>query len=264
VTEIGNPATEAEEQGWDLEAVGLFLSARSEAGAEAAWIDALPILSERFAPEVWGADTSINPYGQGAHNNLYNVECQRDFREWLQANGVTHETYAEAVGPVQYVSFQLHLLSLMERARSNKGWRVRVIGFPSLGLVACGLGSHYQGTQNQNQMGHASELIRNRALEVLSGATRLALEGWPSANAADWEERGLMAEPVLNIGDLDISTYDEGRGAKLRMVRNTTVKKELATFFAIKGMTVDAFLQDGADYLDELRRIAVDLGRQEA
>jgi hypothetical protein len=29
-------------------------------------------------------------------------------------------------------------------------------------------------------------------------------------------------------------------------------------------MTVDAFLQDGADYLDELRRIAVDLGRQEA
>lgn len=251
------------EQDWDLTPVGSFLSARSESNAEAAWADALPTLSERFTPDVWGSDTSVNPYGQGAHNNLYNVECQRGFREWLQSNGVTPEAYAEAVGPVQYVSFQLHLLSLMERARSNKGWRVRVIGFPSLGVVACGLGSHYQGTQNHNQMGRASQLIRSRALEVLTGPTRSALEEWPAATAEDWEERGLMPEPVLRIGDLDISTYDEGRGAKLRMVRNTTVKKELATFFAIKGMTLDAFLEDGAEHLDELRKIATDLGRRE-
>jgi len=251
------------EQEWDLARVASFLSARSQADAEAAWADALPMLSERFAPEVWGADFAINPYGQGAHSNLYRVECQRDFRDWLQQQGVTEEDYAQAVGPVQYVSFQLHLLSLMERARSNKGWRVRVMGFPSLGVVACGLGSHYQGTQNHNQMGRASELIRARALEVLTGASRTTFEAWPSATSDDWEERGLMAEPVLAIGDLDISTFDEGRGAKLRMVRNTTVKKELATFFAIKGMTIEAFLEDGAEHLEALRSIAVALGRGE-
>ncbi|RZU62232.1 hypothetical protein [Zhihengliuella halotolerans] len=256
-------ALEEEAQGWNLTAVGAFLSARSETDAETAWIEALPRLSEHFTPDLWGSGTSVNPYGQGAHSNLYNVECQRDFRDWLQSNGVTPEEYAQAVGPVQYVSFQMHLLSLMDRARSNKGWRVRVIGFPSLGVVACGLGSHYQGTQNHNQMGRASQLIRARALEVLTGSSKSALEAWPSASAEDWEERGLLAEPVLSIGDLNISTYDEGRGAKLRMVRNTTVKKELATFFAIKGMTVNTFLEEGAEHLDILRSIALELGRKE-
>jgi len=258
-----DPALGREQQEWDLSEVGSFLSARSPVEAEAAWGHALPALSEHFAPDVWGSQYSFNPFGQGAHSNLYNVECQRDFRDWLQANGVTPENYGQFVGPVQYVSFQLHLQSLMDRARNNRGWRVRVIGFPSLGIVACGLGSHYQGTQNHNQMGRASQLIRARALEVLTGSSKSALEEWPAATAEHWEERGLMEEPVLSIGDLDISSYDEGRGAKLRMVRNTTVKKELATFFAIKGMTVDAFLEDGAEHLDVLRSIATDLGRKE-
>ncbi|MGP9706658.1 hypothetical protein ACT3SQ_15145 [Brachybacterium sp. AOP42-C2-15] len=252
------------EQSWDLGPVASFLSSRSESRAEAAWVDALPVISERFVPDAWGADVSVNPYGQGAHRNLYRVECQKDFRNWLQENGVSEERYSEVVGPIQYVSFQIHLLSLMERPRSNKGWRVRAIGFPSLGLIACGLGSHYQGTQNHNQMGSASQLIRTRALEVVSGESRKALEDWPAATPEHWEERGLMSEPVLKIGDLDISTYDEGNGAKLRMVRNTTVKKELATFFALKGMTVEQFINDGPEHLETLRRIAFDLGRLEA
>lgn len=250
-----------DDEEWDLAPVAQFLTARSQADAEASWVDALPAISEGFPPERWGSDHTINPYGQGAHSNLYNVESQRDFRDWLQANGVTVEDYANAVGPVQYVSVQLHLLSLMERARNNKGWRVRVIGFPSIDVVAVGLGSHYQGTQNHNQMGRASELIRTRALEVLTGEARQALEGWPAATSDEWEERGLMSQPILRIGDLNIASFDEGKGAKLRMIRNTTVKKELATFFAIKGMTADEFVQDGSDYLRTLRTIALDLGK---
>lgn len=251
------------EAAWNLGPIATFLSAHAETDAEAAWVDALPAISEKFVPAVWGADRTVNAYGANSHANLFNVECQQDFRTWLKTNGVTAERYADAVGPIQYVSFQLHLLSIAERARSNKGWRVRVIAFPPLGVVACGLGTHYQGTQNHNQMGRAAQLIRARALEVLSGESRLALEAWSSATADEWEERGLMPEPVLKIGDLDISGYDEGRGAKLRMVRNTTVKKELSTFFAIKGMTLDDFVRDGAEYLETLRRIALDLGRRE-
>jgi hypothetical protein len=246
---------------WDLTPVAKFLTARSETAAEAAWVDALPAISERFPPSLWGFDYTVNPYGQGAHSNLYNNESQREFKNWLQDNDVSVEDYAEDVGPIQYVSIQIHLLTLGQRLRNNKGWRVRIMAFPSLGVIACGLGSHYQGTQNHNLMGEASARIRSRALEVLNGDTRTALDGWPSATADDWEERGLMADPVLTIGDLDISSFDEGRGAKLRMIRNTTVKKEVATFFAIRGMTVETFISEGPVLLDTLRRIALDLGR---
>ena len=65
-----------------------------------------------------------------------------------------------------------------------------------------------------------------------------------------------MPEPVLSVGTLDIATFDEGRGAKLRMVRNTTVKKEVATYFALKGMTVDSFMAQGMTELGKLRAIA--------
>lgn len=261
---MSDTGTTAEDVDWDLTSVGVFLSARSQIEAEAAWVEALPSLSERFDPDMWGSDMSVNLYGQDAHKNLYDNESQKAFKNWLETNGVSHEAYAKAVGPVQYVSFQFHLRSLMEKARSNKGWRVRVMGFPALGVVACGLGSHYQGTQNHNQMGRASQLIRNRALEVLNGTSKSALESWLAATSEEWEERGLMTEPVMNIGPIDITTFDEGRGAKLRMVRNTTVKKELATFFAIKGMTVDAFVETGAEHLEVLREIATDLGHREA
>lgn len=259
IPEINQP-----EQEWNLDPLRPFLMARSELDANAAWDEALLVINERFPSRIWGSDYNLNPYGHGAHGNLYRVECQRDFREWLKEHKVTEEAYAEAVGPVQYVSFQLHLRSLMERTRSNKGWRVRVMSFPALGVIACGLGSHYQGTQNHNQMGRASQLIRARALEMLTSESKSALEDWPAATADHWEGRGLMEEPVLNIGTLDISTYDGGSGAKLRMVRNTTVKKELSTFFAIKGMTIEAFLKNGHEHLEELRIIAGELGHRGA
>lgn len=255
---------QAESVEWDLTPVAKLLTARSEVAAEAAWVDALPVISSRFTPDVWGHDYTPSPYGDGAHANLYNNESQRAFKNWLQGNEVSIEQYAEAVGPIQYVSVQIHLLSLGRRLGNNEGWRIRLMGFPSLSVIACGLGSHYQGThgtQNHNLMGRASARIHSRALEVLNGETRATLEGWPSATSDDWEERGLMAEPVLAIGDLDISSFDEGRGAKLRMVRNTTVKKELSTFFAIKGMTAESFVSDGPAHLEALIQIALDLGR---
>jgi hypothetical protein len=246
---------------WDLESVSRLLTARSAEAAEAAWVDALPELSKVFPPETWVVDCTINTYGPGAHRNLYEVESQSDFKAWLSGQGVDEEAYAGAVGAVQYVSVQLHLLSLMPRARSNKGWRIRAIGFPALKVIAIGLASHYQGTQNHNQMGRASGRIRARALEVLSGEARAELQNWPAATAEEWEERGLMQEPVHFIGDLDISGFDSGKGAKLRMIRNTTVKKELATFFAIKGMAADSLAGDGSSQLEALQWIAIDLGR---
>ena len=250
-------------ESWDLSSIGEFLMSRSEGLATAAWTQALPAISQRFPPDVWVVNQSVNPYGPGAHSNLYLVESRQDFRGWLQAQSVSVDDYAAAVGPIQYVSVQLHLNSLMPRARANRGWRIRLMGFPPVGVIALGLASHYQGTQNQNEMGAASALIRSRALEVLTGDAKHELEDWPAATAEDWERRGLMDSPALSIGDLDISGFDEGRGAMLRMIRNTTVKKELATFFAIKGLSESEFLQGGAEYVTSLKKIALALGSPE-
>ena len=254
-------ADQPEPPDWDLEPAAKFLTARSETAAEAAWVDALPTISEGFPPPIWGCTKDVNVYGPGAHNNLYNTEIRSDFKAWLSAGGVSLDDYTAAVGPVQYASAQIYLSSLFKRALNNKGWRVSILGFPSLNIVVCGLSSHYQGTMSQNLMGAASARIRSRALEILSGEARAALSDWPSATSEHWEERGLMPEPVTHIGDLDISSFDDGGGAKLRMIRNTTVKKELATYFAIKGMTAEAFVSEGPALLDTLRRIALDLGR---
>ncbi|MDV7171956.1 hypothetical protein R4144_00805 [Gordonia amicalis] len=246
---------------WDLAPLVHLLASRSKAAAEAAWVDALPTISEGFPPEIWGCEHSVNPYGPDAHANLMKTEIRSDFKAWLNEANVSLDDYTQAVGEVQYVSVQIYLRSLFERALNNKGWRIRVLGFPALGVIACGLASHYQGTQNQNLMGEASARIRSRALEVLSATQRVQLEAWPSAVADDWEERGLMPEPVTHIGNLDISTYDDGNGARLRMIRNTTVKKEVSTFFAIKGMDTASFGDDGPLLLSTLRDIAIELGK---
>lgn len=251
-------------QQWSVNALADLLSSGSEAAAGAAWVAAEPAIYEAFSPEVWTADYTVNPYGPGAHANLYNVETQRPFQAWMKENGVTAEAYAHAVGPIQFISIEIHLNSLLSKARANKGWRIRLMNFPSLSTVAVGLASHYQGTQNHNQMGSASALIRTRALAALTGGRRDHLERLPAATAEDWEERGLMPEPVVKIGSLDISSFDEGLGAKLRFVRNTTVKKELATFFAIEGMSLRDFRQRGAEAVLQLRDIAAELGGNSA
>lgn len=264
---MGEAPPEPDPEEWDLDPVLALVMSASVDEAEAAWVDALPTLSQRFAPDDWGIAKDVNSYGTGSHANLFRQEVPTDFRNWLEEHQITADEYGDYVGAIQFVSVQLFLLAVMPRGRANTGWRVRLVGFPSLGLVVCGLGHHYQGTPAQSRLGRASGLIRSRALEVLDSDLRARLETWPAATAEDWDERGLFAEfeePVRQIGTLDISGYDEDRGARLRMIRNTTVKKDLATFFAIKGLSAGSFLTDGAPRLLELRDLAFALGGRQA
>lgn len=244
-----------------LESVRAFLMAGSQSEIEGLWPEAEAALQHWYPSPSWVTTKSENVYGPDAHRNLYQQEMPRDFRDWLSNNGVDGAQYADAVGSVQYASAQMHLSSVMPERRANRGWRVRAIGFPSLGLIAVGLSSNYQGTQSQNSMGIASARIRDTARSFLEERTLSFLEALPSATSEDWDERGLMPSPITSIGPIDISGYDDGSGAKLRMVRNTTVKKELSTFFAIRGMTSDEFEGAGGDLLLNLRSIAGELGR---
>ena len=244
-----------------LESVRAFLMAGNQSEIEGLWPAAEAALQHWYPSPAWVTTKSENIYGPDAHRNLYQQEMPRDFREWLANSGVDAVQYADAVGNVQYASAQMHLASVMPERRSNRGWRVRAIGFPPLGLIAVGLSSNYQGTQSQNSMGIASARIRDTARSFLEEHTLSLLDALPSATSEDWDERGLMSTPITSVGPIDISGYDDGSGARLRMVRNTTVKKELSTFFAIQGMTADEFQDAGGDLLLNLRSIAGELGR---
>lgn len=245
-----------------LYAIEAFLLAGSQAAIENSWNEAEQALRRCYPSPAWVISKSENLYGAGAHRNLFQQEMPRDFRDWLTTQGIGEDEYAAGVGAVQYASAQMHLASVMPENRSNRGWRVRAIGFPALRLIAVGLASNYQGTQNQNAMGRASERIRDTAMSVLEERTRALLSTLPSATASDWDERGLMEVPVHSIGPIDISGYDDGAGARLRMVRNTTVKKEVATFFAIRGFTQTEFAQSAGQVFQDLRSIANELGRE--
>lgn len=247
-----------------LSAIETFLLARDQGAIESSWTDAEHALRNWYPSPAWMISKSENLYGVGAHRNLFQQEMPRDFRDWLNTQGIDESDYATSVGDVQYVSAQMHLASVMPENRSNRGWRVRAIGFPALRLIAVGLASNYQGTQNQNAMGRASARIRDTAMSVLEESAREQLRALPSATASDWDERGLMGSPVRSIGPIDISGYDDGAGARLRMIRNTTVKKEIATFFAIKGFAGAEFVQSAGQAFQDLRMIANQLGQETA
>ncbi|MEE2524646.1 hypothetical protein [Pseudarthrobacter sp. J47] len=247
----------------DLMPVVECLTSGTRPEVDAAWPATAETLAKVFDPATWGITHDVNSYGQESHANLYNNEIQSDFRKWLTTQNISVSDYAQAVGELHRVAIEVHLHSLLPSARSNKGWRLRLAGFPALKIVAFGLCSHYQGTQNQNQMGKASGLIRAQAMQILPPDLKPVLNEFKPATPEDWDDRGLMPSPVLRIGTLDISEYDQ-QGAKLRMIRTTTAKKELSTYFALKGMPAEEFKNEGIFELQKLRQIALALGNDRA
>lgn len=214
-------------------------------------------------PDVtWSVDFTDNSFSESGHRNLYRSEMRRDFREWLSLKGVTPDRYGEFVGSVQYRSVSITDTELIPAGRRNKGWRVRLVGFPSIGIVGMGISTHYQGTQNQNLMGEASALIRSVAASVVTDEPQF-VERFPSATAAHWDSTKLFPEPVLEIGDLNVSGFNNANGIELRSVRNTTVKKELSTFFFLRGYNQGTFAEDGASDLKLLVDFAAKLAKSD-
>lgn len=250
----------------DMRVLADHLLSATKAQADSSWSAAELRLSQIFSEVYWGVDTATNQFTEEGLLNLYKTEISTKFREWLGGQGIDGQGYSRIIYPVQYNSIQIWLKSVFGGAqKSNKGWRMRLVGFPSLGTIAIGICSNYQGTQNQNQMALASSLIRQAALDVLpAGSAEIhSLSAYSSATSEHWDGRGLMPEPVLRLGELDISEY-EPSGAQLRMARNTTVKKELSTFFCIEGMGRGLFESRGDKRILDIRDIAAALGEKVA
>lgn len=218
---LDDSATPAhQESGWpgftaaSLDELLGFLLASTLSESEAAWASAEDVVTAAFESPRWGVDRAINPFTPEGRPNLYRNEIPGDFRTWLEQQGIGEQQYVNFVKEIQYNSIQIWLEKLFPKGqKSNRGWRIRVIGFPSLKTIALGLSGNYQGSQAQNQIGAASAMIRGAALDVLATDFELKslMTSYPSATSEHWDDSGLMPVPVLSVGDLDISSYGGAR-----------------------------------------------------
>lgn len=241
-----------------LEDLLKFLLAETQSESEGAWPTAESLIGTVFESPQWGITRSIIPFGD--RTSLYRHEITADFETWLEQQGIDENKYAGHIFEVQYNSIQIYLQKLFpEGYRENAGWRLRVVGYPSLKTIALGIAHHYQGTPAQGKISAVSSMLREVALDNLSnyGDLKSLLSSYPAPTSTDWDGEGLMPTPVHSVGDLDISSYGN---ARMRMARNTTVKKEIAAFIAIRGMGISTFLEEANTHLDTLRRIGERLG----
>jgi hypothetical protein len=248
------------------ETVADFLLAEGSVNRVARWGVVEETLRSAFPEDTWGiswATVDYDPNGS-AHQNIYDSETVADYRAWLAATGIDASAYALALGPTQYVSIDLHLLKLKERLKKNEGWRVRLIGFPAIDLLVVGLASNHNGSQAESRSAKGSARINAAAMRVLSAVPAGALASYDLPTRDHWSERALMPAPLMRIGNIDLTGYkgpNGESGAALRMVRNTTAKKDIATFFAIRGVFRESF---DAQQVGDLRTIALELGEVEA
>lgn len=237
--------------------------------------DAFAETIERYLPRSeWLVTHAPIRYNEAAtYENLLNQEMGGDFREFLESRSIGAADYGGILGPIQFNAIRAQLRSVFPSRNGTTGWKVVLLGFPALQLVVFALGHHYGDTRSQRIVGEASERLRHVALEHVSAESKERLTDYPAATPADWDDRGLMTKPILSIGGLDISAYDQGAGAKLRHVRNTSAKKEIATFFFRHALPIselnatkveDEFgpaSSEGNYHLALIRRVARELGK---
>lgn len=262
---MADDATDADEVSVDAEPILAFLQSGTDQESLDRWPVAEIELLKVFPDSEFGLREDRNAYaGETTYANLLDREAPPAFRAWLSDSGISRERFIDALGEIQYVSIQVYLKRLLGsgRARQNRGWSIRLLGFHSLGVVAVGLNHSFSSESSQVKVATASARIREAALRELIGEPHLleVLEQMPAADSTHYDERGLMQTPVTRVGNVDISGFDGGLGAPLRLVRNTTVKKDVATFFAIRGFGRSDFLTGGVAALVDLRDLAARLG----
>jgi hypothetical protein len=242
-----------------LKVVADFLLSPTTSAHDAAWPAAQAAAVQFFPAPHWGVNQGANPFGDAS--SLFRNREIGKLRKWLVDNGIDGNQFAEGLTEMQYNSIQAWLTKVFPSGhQQNRGWRVRLIGFPSLQTIALGLASHYQSTPAQRVLGEASARIREIAVKALGAEPDLKsfLDSYLAATRAHWDGSGLTPKRITKLGSLDISGYTGD--TEIRMARNTTVKKEIATFFAIKGMDRQEFLANGSSQLESLRKVAEKLG----
>ena len=235
-----------------MTAVSDLLLAATQTDHDVAEPAARAVIANAFPDTSWGIDIATNVFSADGKTGLFRNEISGGFRQWLGEYGIGEDAYADGIPQLQYNSVDVWSKSVFARYKANEGWRIKVLGFPALSLAAIGICGNYQGSQSQKTIAAASALIRGAALRVMrDNADALeAAQLYPSATNEHWDGRALFPAQGDAVGTHDIADYPGG--AELRMARNTTVKKELASFFFVRGIAPE----HSDPPWDELRTLA--------
>lgn len=187
---------------------------------------------ESFLPdEGWGIDCNFINYTGENKKNLWNNEIRSTLKNYLIRNNKSESDYANWLGGVYYSYTSIYIKSLFEKYRGNAGWRIALISIPRTNVIAIGLSSHYQNAQNHNNLGRVSNFFFDFTNDSLSDA-ETQLVGRKVASE-DWDGSGLLQTPITSVAGLDIRNILPD-GIQLKDIRNTTLKKTLASFISIK------------------------------
>jgi hypothetical protein len=208
-----------------------LVAARNVATAEGLVEGAREELAEVFG-DGWGFDFDIVEYTEANLKNLWRTEMRRPVVHALEAGGVSREAYGEWLQEVYYVNVAIYLEALFPVYKKNAGWRVTVLGLPAVDVVAFGIASNYQSGQSHNRLATGCNVLYRIARDGLE-AQGVPLPG-REVLRADWDKDGLLPEVISDVAGVDIAEATDGTGLWLQEVRNTTIKKTIASFVSIE------------------------------
>lgn len=189
-------------------------------------------VSEAF-PEGWVTECRQDPAGEP--KNMFETEISKEFQKYLQQKGLNAYSYAKHVGPVQFNWIECQPPNFADKGRaSRKGWRIALGACPPLNFAVAGIRHHHGDDTSQKRLTEVSQNLYQAAEDLLEEET---LDGFRPIETSDFDGGNLLPSDVTQVGTLDLNDYPHG--ASITMVRNTTGKKALATFFILTHLELD-------------------------
>lgn len=235
-----------------------LLLSRTDTEFDAAKPAALEDVAQYFPQPAWECRADWDPYTEANYNTLWSHEARAGLRRALEEDHKGLDDYQNWLGETHYnrvVAYSTRLFA--DGYHDNQGWRALALGIPAAGVVALGLASNYQNAQNHTQLGRASNVFYNH-INAVCRRQGVEMPGRP-VDPHDWDRRGLMVRPVLEVCDVDVSGLDdEEPGLWLKEVRTTTVKKTVASFMTVAPLDAadEQFDNLYASVLDQLSHVA--------
>jgi 5-methylcytosine-specific restriction enzyme B len=233
-----------------------ILNARKIADARSSRSAAQTEMESIFRPSEWGIDIGIEEYNQQNKENLWRNELRRAIRRKMEEMGESIADYAAWLEDIHYVYIGVYRKSVFASYRENVGWRVGIISVPAAGAIAMGIASHYQGGQNHNQLGRASNLLYDAARDGLAGAAATSVLPGRKVGPDDWDRDGLILNPATTLAGVDLTSIPGIGNLILKDVRTTTVKKLIATYISIEALSATVANSEIHDKLSELNSVA--------
>ena len=204
-----------------------------------------------FLPnEQWGVDCNFVSYTEENKKNLWNNEICSTLKNRLIKDRKSESDYAEWLGDIYYSYTSIYIKELFEKYRGNAGWRIALISIPRANVIAIGISSHYQNAQNHKKLGRASNFFFDFTNEGLLDIG-FQLSG-RKIISEDWDGGGLLSAPITTVAGVDIHDILP-EGIQLKDIRNTTLKKTLASFISIKVLPYNI---DDSAFEAEIRNIS--------